>query len=571
MITVLLLGLVVNAAEKQPTIRFAVLGDRTNTANDSAYGLAVTEIERLKPDFVMTVGDHIEGYTEDSTRIITEWEEYLKVIEPLTMPIHFAPGNHDITTRPMEPFFRRFAAEPYYSFDYEGRHFVILDNTPGGGGPAEPIDEKQMAWLENDLSSQTPETQILVFYHKPNWYETVTLGKPDAMHDLFVKYGVDAVFTGHYHVYFTAVLDGIKYTSVGSSGGNMSPGPTGIGYHFCWVTVSDRIDVTPIELGAVRAWDDVSAEDYRTATLIEEEAIQPGQWLMLGDDGGIGEGRFSMQIINMNHETAYADSLRWSGLDSDGWMIEPAVVYVSIPPAETATVWFEAELKGSPYPLPKLWGSFISAPDQTIKASGLPRLVKEAYCIPVAQPPVVDGSLDEACWQKPTTKLLGPDDKPATIDPTSFYFAYDDNNIYVGVQCTDPYPDSIQARITERDGAIYGEDCVGFLFHPGTDSVTHIYFNPIGTIYDQKITFMEGRSYNTDKSFNGDYEVKIAEGSNGWTLEARIPLNEIGGEKPEKGTVWDITFRRKEKRLDSSGDWMPYDYYPRNFGLLRFE
>ncbi len=47
-------------------MRFAIIGDRTGGHVEGVYEEMVAEVEAMKPDFVMTVGDHIEGYTEDT-------------------------------------------------------------------------------------------------------------------------------------------------------------------------------------------------------------------------------------------------------------------------------------------------------------------------------------------------------------------------------------------------------------------------------------------------------------------------------------------------------------------------
>jgi hypothetical protein len=51
-------------------------------------------------------------------------------------------------------------------------------------------------------------------------------------------------------------------------------------------------------------------------------------------------------------------------------------------------------------------------------------------------------------------------------------------------------------------------------------------------------------------------------------LEAAIPLAQLGtSAKP--GASWRLNFRRKQKRLNTSGDWqVPISYDPRSFGWL---
>jgi 3',5'-cyclic AMP phosphodiesterase CpdA len=58
---------------------------------------------------------------------------------------------------------------PYYSFDHQGWHFIILD---GIGFTAERkyygyVDSTQLAWLEKDLRAVAPQTPIVVTTHIP--------------------------------------------------------------------------------------------------------------------------------------------------------------------------------------------------------------------------------------------------------------------------------------------------------------------------------------------------------------------------------------------------------------------
>ena len=65
-ISAIILLMAFGAAPAQPgdlqdnPIRFAIIGDRTSGHIPGIYGQIVIEIERMKPDFVMTVGDMIE-------------------------------------------------------------------------------------------------------------------------------------------------------------------------------------------------------------------------------------------------------------------------------------------------------------------------------------------------------------------------------------------------------------------------------------------------------------------------------------------------------------------------------
>ena len=146
------------ANSDKPTIRFAILGDRTGSAQEGIFEQAVAEINRLRPDFVMTVGDMIEGYTNDTTVINQEWSEYQALIASFKCPVYFTPGNHDITFDGMESSYEKTIGQPFYSFDWQQLHFVILDNSRWDKIADFPAE--QLKWLQNDLEKVSPDQKM---------------------------------------------------------------------------------------------------------------------------------------------------------------------------------------------------------------------------------------------------------------------------------------------------------------------------------------------------------------------------------------------------------------------------
>jgi hypothetical protein len=132
---------------------------------------------------------------------------------------------------------------------------------------------------------------------------------------------------------------------------------------------------------------------------------------------------------------------------------------------------------------------------------------------------------------------------------------------------------NVSAGIDERDGAVYTEDCVGYFFQPNPEEMTvyQIYVNPLGTVFDQKITFDETMWYTADREWNGEYEVATQRAGDRWSVEMRIPLETIGGDI-EAFPAWRTNFRRKQARTSAAADWqVPIDYNPDTFGELAFD
>jgi hypothetical protein len=567
-ITLVLLATLLAVAFAAP-VRFAIIGDRTGSHVEGVYGRVVAEVEALEPEFVITVGDQIEGYTEDTVRLREEWAEYDSIVAGLSMPLYLVPGNHDITFDGMEPFFERHSGrKPYYSFDHAGLHVVVLDNSRRESGQG--LDDAQFAWLEQDLASaRETRTATLVFMHKPFWYELAARGRPDPLHELFRSGGVTAVFSGHYHQYFSGVIDGISYTSIGSSGGGTVPGPTGIEYHYALVTVDGgALVVEPILPGGeTRPWDDVTVADMLAIERNERTGMRFLEPLPLGRDL-TAEGVVRLEIRNPVAGAALADTLRWDL--PEGWTAVPDELPVELAAGAARVEEFTVGCVGEPFPPPSVTLRFPYSPQRSHEVTGLLHVARTASCPAAGEAPAVDGSVTEPCWRDPETALFAYGGGRAQTDPAEFRFCHDAGNLYVAAVCRDASPDSIVARVTERDGAVYGEDCVGFFLQPDTavPVVYQVYFSALGAVFDQRIEVREDGQWDSDVGWNGDCEVAAARRDDGWSIEARLPLADLGNAAP--AGAWGLNFRRKQPRL-GNGDWqVPISYDPGTFGRLQF-
>ncbi len=547
-------------------IRFAVLGDRTGGHQPGIHGQILEEIERMKPDFLVGVGDMIEGYGGDTTAVKAEWKVYMELLETLSMSFYPTPGNHDIWDSTSEDLYRRLVGEPYYSFDVEDLHFVILDNSrwlEAGSLPQEQID-----WLEGDLAANPDAAATFVIYHAPNWFETVALGEPDQLHPIFLEYGVDAVFNGHYHTYFSGEYDGILSTAIGSSGGYADPGITGVQFHFAWVTVDGGdISIAPIKMGSVLPWDEVAAGTLHLVEDIRANVMRLEK-LSLGAGTDISTTRIDVNIINMNVDDVLRTTLEWE--IPKAWRVSPKRLPVEIAASSSHVEHFSLSSEGPIYPVPVLSIEYPYEEDATVTVEKPLPIERTVHAAHAREVPMIDGDLSEAMWKDPEKVLFGPDGSPMTTDSAFFYFAWDEANLYLGAECMETRTDSIIAAVADHDGAVYGEDCVGYFLQPEVPDgpVYQVYFNPLGTAFDQKISVEDGAYSEVDREWNGTYEAAVVTGSDRWTIEIRIPL-EVLETRGEYEKVWTLNFRRKQRRLQTSADWqVPISYDPGDSGIM---
>jgi hypothetical protein len=535
------------------TIRFAIIGDRTGGCVPGVYEQAIAEIARLRPDFSITVGDQIEGYSSDSAEVAEQWREYYSIVKPLPSPLHIIPGNHDITFDQMEPWYRLYAGEPYYSFDQLGSHFIVLDVSRWEFG--EPLPKAEMEWLVDDLKHNELAAHTFVFFHKPYWIQTLQQDKPDTLHQLFVRYGVDAVFTGHFHEYFSGERDGIIYTSVGSSGGDATPMPNGLQYHFTWVTVdSTGIQIAPIKLGAVLPWNEYTVTDKMAVDRINNLGLSFVSPVPVGEDLTVKDTVVELRLNNSFAGRETDDTLRWTV--PPNWTVEPPTMAVKLAAGEIKTIPFRVRCGGMLYPVPTAQYTFSYGKEGKISTKSDLRVARQVLCINTSTPVTLDGAVTEDCWHDPVTRFFAPDGGLSKTDPVKFYFAHDKDYLYLAALCSDTKADSLRAKVTQHDGSVSSEDCVGFFLQPINKSgvVYQVYINPLGTIFDQKLTKGNDGWVTPDKSWNVVCDVKTSKGNGFWSMEARLPVKQFGAAL-NSGDQWRLNFRRKQPRLKSAADW----------------
>lgn len=550
-------------------IRIGILGDRTGNHQGTVHAEIVQEVARMRPDVVIGVGDMIEGYSEDTAAVNAEWREYHQILEPLgDIPFYPTCGNHDITNETMaEPFESHFGSS-YYSWDYRGVHFVMIDNSRWW--ESAQLESEQLDWIEKDLAEHSDALYTVAFYHRPFWYNTTSRGKPDTLHSLFVAYGVDAVISGHFHRYFSGEYDGIRYTCIGSSGGGWPDGPWMIGYHYGWMTIDDEgVHVVPVAYNAAKPWDVFRAEDLHFYGRLNRDAVTFVEPVAIDKDLRIVSDSVVVEIANPSDEFTVDDTLLWDS--PEDWSVTPPETPLHIGPGETARVSFAVECEGQVYPSPRMTARFPYRAGASFEVSADLQLVRSAVCVAAGSPPQIDGRLDDACWSQPEHAFFDDEGGTATTDSTRFYFAYDNTCMYLAVWCYEPMMDQLKVLSSKRDGAVYADDCVGCFFYPNDpqEAVYQVYVNPDGVVFDQRIVPNEDGYFDGDFGFDGDYRIAAEKGLDHWVVEMAIPVSEFQVRSMD-GSDWKLNFRRKQQRLGSNADWqLPIDRDPRWFGILK--
>ncbi len=251
-------GVIATRAVTEPKndFRFSIIGDRTGGAQPQIYGRVWREVDMMHPDFVINVGDTIQGGKEATMN--AEWMELRPIWERYNhYPLYFTPGNHDVFSDTSRALYEAETKRPsFYSFDWQEAHFTVLDNSRTSDLTAEQIE-----FLGKDLEANKDKNPKFVFFHKPYWIPLLMLGNKEfPLHQVAKKYGVQHIISGHGHQFVRIVRDGIAYMEVGSSGGTMQSALAqghgmreGRFYHHVWGHVKgSKVMMTVKEIDGVK-------------------------------------------------------------------------------------------------------------------------------------------------------------------------------------------------------------------------------------------------------------------------------------------------------------------------------
>jgi hypothetical protein len=200
----------------------------------STLQIALDKLKELQPSFLLHTGDvsHLSKPEEFDTAE--------QLIRGTGLNTFYVPGEHDMLVDNGKPFLQRFMPQTmrgWYSFDYNGTHFIALVNVfdlkEGGMGA---LGNEQLEWLERDLRGKTASTPIVVFTHIPLWsvYPDWGWGTTDSAQALSYlrRFGSVTVLNGHIHQVLQKVEGHVTFHTAMSTafpqpapGQGVGPGP----------------------------------------------------------------------------------------------------------------------------------------------------------------------------------------------------------------------------------------------------------------------------------------------------------------------------------------------------------
>jgi len=255
--------------------QFAVVGDRTGGHRPGVFSAGVDLLNLLQPEFVVNVGDAIEGYVTDEEVLKAQWAEMDERLKRLDMPYFFVPGNHDVNFDPSEKvWFERAGAKRSYShFIYKDVLFLLIstEDPPKKNVSKEMADnyarlkagkitnpeeanniileledwagqvnisDAQVEYFKNVLESNPKVRWTFGFLHSPPWDHTdpANFAKIEAL----LANRPYTMFAGHTHTYDYTRRNGRDYITMAITGGAVRGNETGHMDHVAWVTMTDK-------------------------------------------------------------------------------------------------------------------------------------------------------------------------------------------------------------------------------------------------------------------------------------------------------------------------------------------
>jgi Icc protein len=218
------------------------------------FNKAITTINKIKPDFVITGGDLImDALGQRYSTADSLYNLYLSTVKNLDMPVYNTMGNHEIygiykesgadTLNPEygEKMFEKRLGPSYYSFKHKGWKFIVLNSVEASKrkGYIGMIDSVQEDWLKNELRETDKTTPIIISSHMPfitantQKYAGTTIANDSSavicngkeILDLFRGYNLKLVLQGHLHTVEDIYIDGIHFITGGAVSAAWWTGP----------------------------------------------------------------------------------------------------------------------------------------------------------------------------------------------------------------------------------------------------------------------------------------------------------------------------------------------------------
>jgi predicted phosphodiesterase len=256
----------------QGKFTFAVHSDLTGGEREGIYAVAIEQLNLLRPEFIINVGDLIEGDMDEAV-VDRQWDSFDERAGHAMAPVFYVGGNHDRTGELMQAVWARRLGPGYYHFRYKDTLFLVLDTedntvermreihemrqyalqfadneewdrfraTPYANMPENQggnITEAQSQYMIDAINENADVRHTFLFMHKAPWLRE-DMSTFTAIEDALADRPY-TVFHGHVHAYQHQERKGRDYIRLATTGGVQLPENGRSMDHITLVTVDDE-------------------------------------------------------------------------------------------------------------------------------------------------------------------------------------------------------------------------------------------------------------------------------------------------------------------------------------------
>lgn len=561
--------------KQEGSFQFAIVTDRTGGLRPGVFPEAIRKLNLLQPEFVMSVGDLITGYTEDEKRIDEEWDEFTGFIDDLEAPFFYLPGNHDYINEVMAKKWKERFGRDYYHFVYEDVLFLCLNSEEKMRGAGKGyIDEPQLAYIQETLVANADVKWTMVFLHQPLWDQEDN-GKWSDVENLLSD-RKHTVFAGHRHRYVRYERNQSDYYILATTGGGSGMrGPRfGEFDHVVWITMTEEGPILA-NLLLDGIWDkDVQTEDSYLTTrevlyqfpvkldpiFVESETFAGGEIKVTMTNDSDLPLEVSLSFNSSSDLWVASDGVQQAiGPNSVEQISIPLTTTSAIDPAEIHPIRIHATASYTPekYPVLELEQSICFAPQITYDIAK----AKKA--------PKVDGELKE--WKDLTFSDLTPivDSDPFShTDETDASFSFDLRQhkdwIYLAAQVQDD-----QIEVNDNNNP-FDQDGLAFALDPRSvdlSAMSRGYRNLFIAVSPEEAGEGAGNIFRQDRLPEGT-QTFCKRTETGYNIEVAFPVSALTRHQGEDWTHLRLNVIQFDKdkegahesRLLWQSDWQGEDH-----------
>lgn len=205
---------VITLPRRDGSVKMLVFGDAgRGSAEQYELGRVMNTYHQAFPyDVVLMTGDNIYG-PDKAADMKKKFEDVYRPLLDKGVKFYASLGNHDTSNQRFYALFNM-NGEEYFRFEKGNVALYSLNSNY--------MDKRQMDWLTGKLATDGNKWKV-AFFHHPPFSSGGRHGSDEkireALHPLFIRHGIDVVFTGHDHFYERIKpQDGITYFVAGAGG-----------------------------------------------------------------------------------------------------------------------------------------------------------------------------------------------------------------------------------------------------------------------------------------------------------------------------------------------------------------